>query len=43
MKRYLLFDHDGVLVDTEPWYYQAGAGPWPTLVTPSTRISTCGT
>ena len=25
MKRYLLFDHDGVLVDTEPWYYQAGA------------------
>ncbi len=25
MKRYLLFDHDGVLVDTEFWYFQAGA------------------
>lgn len=25
MKRYVLFDHDGVLVDTEFWYYQAGA------------------
>ena len=24
MKKYLLFDHDGVLVDTEPWYYKAG-------------------
>jgi HAD superfamily hydrolase (TIGR01509 family) len=24
VKRYILFDHDGVLVDTEPWYYQAG-------------------
>ena len=24
MKKYILFDHDGVLVDTEPWYYQAG-------------------
>ena len=24
MKRYILFDHDGVLVDTEPWYYKAG-------------------
>ncbi len=23
-KRYLLFDHDGVLVDTEHWYYRAG-------------------
>ncbi|MEO1059032.1 MAG: HAD family phosphatase [Actinomycetota bacterium] len=23
-KRYLLFDHDGVLVDTEYWYYRAG-------------------
>jgi len=23
-KRYVLFDHDGVLVDTEPWYYAAG-------------------
>jgi HAD superfamily hydrolase (TIGR01509 family) len=23
MKRYLLFDHDGVLVDTEFWYYKA--------------------
>lgn len=22
--RYLLFDHDGVLVDTERWYYKAG-------------------
>jgi HAD superfamily hydrolase (TIGR01509 family) len=21
----VLFDHDGVLVDTEPWYYRAGA------------------
>ena len=21
--RYLLFDHDGVLVDTERWYYEA--------------------
>ena len=25
MKKYLLLDHDGVLVDTEPWYYAAGA------------------
>ena len=25
MKKYVLFDHDGVLVDTERWYYAAGA------------------
>ncbi|MBV1849986.1 HAD family hydrolase [Catellatospora tritici] len=25
MKQYILFDHDGVLVDTEFWYYKAGA------------------
>jgi HAD superfamily hydrolase (TIGR01509 family) len=24
VKKYLLFDHDGVLVDTEFWYYTAG-------------------
>jgi HAD superfamily hydrolase (TIGR01509 family) len=24
VKKYLLLDHDGVLVDTELWYYQAG-------------------
>lgn len=24
MKKYLLLDHDGVLVDTEYWYYRAG-------------------
>ena len=24
MKKYVLFDHDGVLVDTELWYYKAG-------------------
>lgn len=24
MKKYVLFDHDGVLVDTEFWYYTAG-------------------
>lgn len=24
MKTYLLFDFDGVLVDTEPWYFKAG-------------------
>jgi HAD superfamily hydrolase (TIGR01509 family) len=24
VKKYILFDHDGVLVDTEPWYYTAG-------------------
>ena len=24
MKRFVLFDHDGVLVDTEPCYYRAG-------------------
>ena len=24
MKKYVLFDHDGVLVDTEPWYFLAG-------------------
>jgi len=24
MKKYLLLDHDGVLVDTEFWYYKAG-------------------
>lgn len=23
MKRFVLFDHDGVLVDTEPWYFAA--------------------
>jgi HAD superfamily hydrolase (TIGR01509 family) len=25
MKNYVLLDHDGVLVDTERWYYEAGA------------------
>jgi len=25
VKKYILFDHDGVLVDTEFWYYKAGA------------------
>ncbi|GAB2608393.1 haloacid dehalogenase [Paractinoplanes abujensis] len=25
MKKYVLFDHDGVLVDTEYWYFRAGA------------------
>jgi HAD superfamily hydrolase (TIGR01509 family) len=25
VKKYILFDHDGVLVDTEFWYYRAGA------------------
>ena len=24
MKEYVLLDHDGVLVDTEPWYFRAG-------------------
>jgi HAD superfamily hydrolase (TIGR01509 family) len=24
VKQYVLFDHDGVLVDTEAWYYKAG-------------------
>ncbi|KQX66838.1 HAD family phosphatase [Angustibacter sp. Root456] len=24
MKKYVLFDHDGVLVDTETWYFRAG-------------------
>lgn len=24
MKQYILFDHDGVLVDTEYWYFKAG-------------------
>lgn len=24
MKQFLLFDHDGVLVDTESWYFEAG-------------------
>jgi HAD superfamily hydrolase (TIGR01509 family) len=24
VKKYVMFDHDGVLVDTEPWYYKAG-------------------
>ncbi len=24
LKQYILFDHDGVLVDTESWYYRAG-------------------
>ena len=24
MKKYVLFDHDGVLVDTEFWYHKAG-------------------
>lgn len=24
MKKYVLFDHDGVLVDTEYWYFKAG-------------------
>ena len=23
MKKYILFDHDGVLVDTEYWYFTA--------------------
>ena len=25
VKKFILFDHDGVLVDTEHWYYTAGA------------------
>jgi len=25
VKKCILFDHDGVLVDTEPWYFKAGA------------------
>jgi HAD superfamily hydrolase (TIGR01509 family) len=24
VKKYILFDHDGVMVDTEPWYFKAG-------------------
>ncbi|QAY59810.1 HAD family phosphatase [Microbacterium protaetiae] len=24
MKKFVLLDHDGVLVDTEPWYFRAG-------------------
>ncbi len=24
MKQYILFDHDGVLVDTELWYFKGG-------------------
>lgn len=24
MKKYILFDHDGVLIDTELWYFKAG-------------------
>lgn len=24
VKKYILFDHDGVLVDTEYWYFKAG-------------------
>lgn len=24
VKKYILFDHDGVLVDTEFWYFRAG-------------------
>jgi beta-phosphoglucomutase-like phosphatase (HAD superfamily) len=24
VKKYILLDHDGVLVDTEFWYYKAG-------------------
>ncbi len=24
MRQFILFDHDGVLVDTEPWYFAAG-------------------
>ena len=23
VKKYILWDHDGVLVDTEKWYYEA--------------------
>jgi len=23
VKSYILWDHDGVLVDTEPWYFEA--------------------
>ena len=32
VKKYILFDHDGVLVDTEFWYYKAGDAPWRTSV-----------
>lgn len=31
VKKYILFDHDGVLVDTEPWYYLAGKRALATL------------
>jgi beta-phosphoglucomutase-like phosphatase (HAD superfamily) len=43
VKKYILFDHDGVLVDTEFWYYKAGNAPWQTWDWPWTRISTSGT
>lgn len=31
MKKYILFDHDGVLVETEPWYYRANKRALQTL------------
>ena len=32
VKRFILFDHDGVLVDTEHWYYTAGERALPRSV-----------
>lgn len=34
MKKYILFDHDGVLVDTEFWYYKAGERALATIGVP---------
>lgn len=43
MKKYILFDHDGVLVDTEFWYYKAGERALLTLDLPWIKINTSAT
>ena len=43
MKKYILFDHDGVLVDTEYWYYKAENVLWLTLDLPWIKINTSAT
>ena len=43
MKKYILFDHDGVLVDTEHWYYKAGERALAEIGVRWTRTSTSWT
>lgn len=43
MKNYLLLDNDGVLVNTEFWYFQAGRRALADIACRWKKIGTCGT